>query len=169
MEKKLVGVKGILKKGIVAIVIASILMGIFVFLDIFFILRGKTIHISNVAQKKVITLSSGMQYPDGIHILITGNIDGMASIYKLYNEKKENIRYKVEKGKVHLCLTSEWYEDECVIIYEPVDVKSGALQIRYRFSNNHENLKLIKIYIILVSIIFISIFITRPKIKEQFQ
>ncbi|MHC4738355.1 MAG: hypothetical protein ACYS9Y_05560 [Planctomycetota bacterium] len=69
-----------------------------------------------------------------IDILITGYIDGSATVHLSVNqEERGGDSYSINRGNVHLRIRKDWYLDECILEYEPVDVNSGSLTIRYVF------------------------------------
>jgi hypothetical protein len=69
-----------------------------------------------------------------IDILITGYIDSSATIYlRGVNQEERGDGYSLNHGKVHLRIREDWYRDECILEYEPIDVNSGSLTIRYLF------------------------------------
>ena len=100
------------------------------------IAQDKIVKISDVAQKTEITLSTDKTGIHALHILITGHIDGEATI----RQGNSNVKHTYERkaGDVNLPIQTDWYENNCVIEYEPVDVKSGDLSIRYKFENIRE-------------------------------
>jgi hypothetical protein len=99
-----------------------------------FYFRGQTIQVNDVTQRQIITLlqKDKLHPVYGINILITGYVDGTATIQQAYENKKMYGPYTL-RGKVKLPLRGDWYGDECLIIYEPFNVKSGKLQIKYAF------------------------------------
>lgn len=96
---------------------------------------GHVAYIKDVTQKQIITLieRDKPEKVHGISILITGYIDGTATIQRAYKDKKMYEPSTIS-GKVDLRLGGDWYSDKCLIIYEPSNVKSGRLQIRYDFN-----------------------------------
>jgi len=96
--------------------------------------QGQTIQVKDVTQKQILTLveKDRPQYVHGISILITGYIDGTATIQQAY-ENKEMYGPSTIAGKVNLRLGGDWYGDKCLITYQPLNVKSGKLQIKYDF------------------------------------
>jgi len=98
--------------------------------------RGITVELSNKDRREFI---------DAIDIVITGNIDGLATV-NTYKEIPvgENIESAffdldepvyicpdVVQGKVQFEIWEEWYDDVCFFKYEPIDVRSGSLKVRY--------------------------------------
>lgn len=99
---------------------------------------GDVVQVRDVTQKQLIALAEKDQSRSvyGINILITGYIDGTATIRRSYEDKRMKTPEPpvVIKGKVNLRLGGDWYADKCLITYEPSNVKSGRLQIKYAFS-----------------------------------
>ena len=93
-----------------------------------------TIQVKDVTQKQILTLieKDRPKYVHGISILITGYIDGTATIQRAY-ENKEMYGPSTITGKVNLRLGGDWYGDKCLITYQPFNVRSGKLQIKYDF------------------------------------
>ena len=92
---------------------------------------SKVTQIADITKKELITLTKDEREHNVVsrHILILGHIDGSA-IIRTYgaNQVIEEI-----KGKVRLRIGGDWYQDKCLIEYEPIDVTSGELRIKYRF------------------------------------
>jgi len=120
------------------IVVASLIVyGPLLYYGRYYIGFSKIIQITDVTKKKLITLVKDERQGSvfAINILITGHIDGAAMIRRYYeNSEKpfENI-YEIKKGRVRLKIGGDWYSDKCLIEYEPIDVTSGKLQIKYKF------------------------------------
>ncbi|MBF0483791.1 MAG: hypothetical protein HQL25_03685 [Candidatus Omnitrophica bacterium] len=101
-----------------------------------FIWWGNVLQIQNLNTIQTISLqannaSGSVNY---LKLLITGNIDGSVKIQRADSEKlyEEPI---ILKGQVNLKLRGDWYDKKCLIFYTPTNVKSGKLQIRYKFSS----------------------------------
>jgi hypothetical protein len=96
---------------------------------------GEVTRIENIAQKQTIILQESIRPKSvyGINILITGYIDGSATIQRVEGNRKI-YEPSIIKGLVNLRLGGDWYDDKCLIIYEPSNVKSGKLQLRYKFN-----------------------------------
>jgi len=112
---------------------------VIVFLAVFFCLRfyffrGDILRLEKVDQKQIITLTKHhtQQGVYGIDILITGYLKGSATIQRAYEDKKMYAPSTVS-GIVFLRFGGDWYNDKCLLIYEPINVKSGNLQIKYNF------------------------------------
>lgn len=99
--------------------------------------RGTVVEIKDVTSKATQILASNNDPNDrscSIDILITGHIDGSARIHLTPNKEKGMAdTYSIDRGKVHLRIGGDWYYDECILEYEPADVNSGSLAIRYVF------------------------------------
>jgi hypothetical protein len=66
-----------------------------------------------------------------MEVNISGRIKGRARVQLILHSDP----YKEEQlsGKVHVIWGGDWYSDEAEIRYQPEDVDSGELKIRYRF------------------------------------
>jgi len=98
--------------------------------------RGITIKLSNENKREFI---------DHIDIVITGNIEGLATVnaYKEMptGENVESTFFDLDKpiyicpdvvqGRVKFEIWEEWYDEVCIFKYEPIDVCSGSLKVRY--------------------------------------
>jgi hypothetical protein len=123
-----------MKKIVAFFLTAIVVIGLVIILNHIFILDGRTIQISDVTKKNLITLSSekNQKRVNGIRINITGHINGKATISQ-YEQGKKIKTLEIGKGAVSVRLVSEWYNNDCDIEYEPFDVKNGELQIKYKF------------------------------------
>ncbi|HDZ68993.1 MAG TPA: hypothetical protein ENH43_01040 [Phycisphaerales bacterium] len=100
-------------------------------------LWSRVIGIDDVTQKTTVLLSSE-KYQSSVHsidILIAGHIDGSAIIYQSYEGGERYRTYNIEKGEVGLKIGGDWYDEKCLIEYEPHDVGSGNLKIKYRLNS----------------------------------
>src|SRR3989338_2451964 len=122
-----------MKKKLLIIFIIILSLAIFLYLKSSFF-WGVTIQVKNVTQKQIITIveKNRPRHVYRSRILITGYIDGTATIQRSYEDKKMYEPSTIS-GKVHLRFGGDWYGDKCLLIYEPSNVKSGKLQIRYDF------------------------------------
>ena len=118
-----------------------ILSLIIIFVIVTLVIIGKSlmpwdnsIKINDVTQKMAITIFSNKNGIAVIRILITGYIDGKATI-KQGNGDNVTYTYELKAGEVYLPIETDWYEKKCIIEYSPVGVKSGNLRIRYKFEN----------------------------------
>ena len=94
--------------------------------------KWSSVSIDDVTQKQIITLhkkTRGNVY--SFQLLIEGTIDGRAVVQQL-NSDKGVYRQANISTDVHLNWAGDWYTDECQILYEPTDVKSGSLQLKYK-------------------------------------
>lgn len=105
-----------------------------VFLLKSFFFWGHSLPVNDVTQKQIITLieRDRPQHVHGIKIVITGFIDGSATVQRSY-ENKKMYEPSTISGIVNLQLGGDWYGDKCLILYEPSHVKSGKLKLRYDF------------------------------------
>lgn len=98
-------------------------------------IRGSVVKIDDVTSKTTRILASNNESKNltcSIDILINGHIDGSATIHLGYDEGMV-YTFSINPGNVHLRIRRDWYHDECILEYEPVDVNSGSLTIRYVF------------------------------------
>lgn len=88
----------------------------------------------NVNQKtSIILLSEPKQ--ENIHhirILIFGRLNGSATIGTEFQNQGVQVR-KVIRNKVRLSIMEDCASKQYILIYKPIDVKSGTLYIRYEF------------------------------------
>ena len=93
--------------------------------------KGMTVELTDEDHREVIQV---------INILITGELEGSATvgIYResaIFGSLTEELSVKERpwaiEGKVRLEIWEEWYDDVCFLKYEPVDVISGSLKVRY--------------------------------------
>ena len=67
----------------------------------------------------------------GIRIKGFGNIEGRASISLILNGKP--YRTEALSGEVDFYWSGDWYSDTAEILYQPADVASGTVTLRYEF------------------------------------
>ena len=121
-----------MKKTLSIIILVFALVGAYFLYDHFF--WGKTMDISDVKKEQTITLTVAKGTPTSVRVLVTGHLDGTAKIRRepCDNPCDENV---LKPGDVSLDFGQEWYDKNYVLKYEPVDVHSGNLQLRYIFYN----------------------------------
>ena len=98
----------------------------------------KTNEIEDVTQKTTILLSSQFHQKEYIHnisIFVTGHLDGAAIIHRCIGDGSKFTTYYIRGGDICLKIWGEWYSNECLIKYEPLDVVSGTLKIKYSFNS----------------------------------
>jgi hypothetical protein len=93
--------------------------------------KGMTVELTDEDHREFIEI---------INILITGELEGSATV-DVYGESAifepfvEELSVKERpwaiEGKVRLEIWGDWYDDVCFLKYEPVDVISGSLKVRY--------------------------------------
>ena len=108
--------------------------------------KSHVIRIDDATQGITVELSkeNRQEFIELIDIFITGNIDGPATVdaYRkipvdcsstLFSSGKvpDCTRPYVIQGKVRLEISEDWYDEVCFLKYEPVDVRSGSLKVRY--------------------------------------
>jgi hypothetical protein len=93
----------------------------------------QTVEIKDVTKSETIVLRKwGHQgHIHAIEVNISGRIKGSARAQLILNSSP----YKQEQlsGKVYVMWGGDWYSDEAEIRYQPEDVDSGGLKLRYRF------------------------------------
>jgi hypothetical protein len=104
-----------------------------VLLTIFFVAlynKKQLVTIDDVTNTTTIRLSNPkpQEYFGAICILITGRIDGTASV-----GTGGYLDRHISSGKVYVKIHGEWYDQECLLEYKPVNVSSGSLKIRYYY------------------------------------
>jgi hypothetical protein len=94
--------------------------------------QAQVAKIDDVASKTTLILSvdNNSKKIDGISILVTGHIDGSATVH-IRNGREQYSPRHITKGLVFLKIEGDWYTGECRFEYEPADVRSGHLTIRY--------------------------------------
>lgn len=123
---------------ITGLLLSIFLLLILTWLNVFFIMqynKRRVIRIEDVTQKTTVTLlnKNTQGYVCGIVIYITGYIDGPATITITPHKGGEGYKYNITKGRISLKDVNEWYELECFLEYEPTNVQSGFLSIKYYF------------------------------------
>jgi hypothetical protein len=92
-----------------------------------------SVTVSDVHQRETLVLGSkvGNPYTYGITIRGSGNIDGEAIISLMLNGEP----YKVAKlsSKFDFEWGGDWYSETAEVRYEPRNVRSGRVTLRYRF------------------------------------
>lgn len=83
------------------------------------------------AESLILGQESGNSHPWGIWIEGSGHVDGEATISLLLHGQP----YKVERvrGRVEFEWGGDWYAETATVRYEPVNVRSGTVVLRYRF------------------------------------
>jgi hypothetical protein len=127
--------KGLLKGrvfagiGVFFSVLALPLSSLFIMPDIGVYTKSEVVKIDNVTNEMTVLLSNKDRQKSvmSIRVSISGYLNGSATIFI------GECEYKVPSGKVHLKFGGDWYSDECLIKYKPLDVHSGYLAIRYYF------------------------------------
>ena len=72
----------------------------------------------------------------GLTIHVTGDLDGTATLSLMLNAKA----YKNRRLQKDFTFTwrSEWYDDNATLIYRPLKVHKGRIDITYRFEEIEE-------------------------------
>ncbi len=118
----------------VLIVICILIGGLFymVFPDPINTERFKVI--KNIDHPETIELSKNKNqgYIHGLRLLITGKLDGKAIIKQGFSDSSF---YRIDTidNAVNLNYGGDWYQDNCLIIYKPLSVKTGELKLTYKF------------------------------------
>jgi hypothetical protein len=97
-----------------------------------FFRQAKVVKIDDAASKTLLALSPAgdPNEVDGISILITGRIDGSATVH-IRNGGTTYPPRQIRKGLVFIKIEDAWYGGECFLEYEPAGVQNGHLTIRY--------------------------------------
>jgi hypothetical protein len=121
MKKHLLLTCGLLSSALLA-------LAVWVFLD-----WSPSVAVKDVCQAETLVIGkkTGNNTITGFRISGTGEIDGEAAISLLLGGEP----YRVEKlsGKVEFKWGGDWYADTARIRYEPVNVRSGKVVLRYEF------------------------------------
>ncbi len=97
-------------------------------------LKSKVVRIHDVAHRKTILLKNAPDtFTTHISLFITGHLDGTAMIHQCRVTGKKDTTYYIKEGDVCFKISRDWYENECIIEYEPINVASGELTIEYSF------------------------------------
>jgi hypothetical protein len=133
IDKSQHSLKG-LALAIPALFLSSLMLIVLIIFTPFFIRQysaTQLIAIDDVTHTTTLRLSpsNSKNYVGGLVMLIAGEIDGTANIHM-----KDHREWDINREKVYLKISTDWYRDECVLEYKPIDVDSGSLIIRYRFS-----------------------------------
>ena len=98
---------------------------------------GQTAVIQDVSKSQKIILKArhDKRRTGGMSVVVTGDIDGIATIERSYSSGQRMYGpQKIGPGKVSFHAGGDWYDNQCIVYYEPGTVNSGQLSIRYRFS-----------------------------------
>lgn len=95
----------------------------------------KVIKLSDVQNTKAILLEKQYSQKNicSLNVFVAGHIDGEAVITLMLNDKP----YKSNKIKDNFNFKwgGDWYSDSAIIRYDPTNVKSGDIIIKYSFGN----------------------------------
>ena len=72
--------------------------------------------------------------PDRIDLLVEGTLDGKAQIYQLDGSDKKDL-HEIGPGAVYLRMGGPWHSNSYVLKYDPVQVSTGQLKIKYNFKD----------------------------------
>jgi len=99
-----------------------------------FFRQAKVVKIEDATSKTLLTLSSAgdPNEVDGISLLITGYIDGSATVH-IRNGGETYPPRHITKGWVFTKIEGDWYTGKCFFEYETSNVQDGHLTIRYVF------------------------------------
>ena len=97
-----------------------------------FFRQAQVVKIDDAASKTLLTLSPAgdPNEVDGISILITGRIDGSATVH-IRNGGTTYPARQIRKGLVFIKIEGDWHTSKCFLEYEPSTVQNGHLTIRY--------------------------------------
>lgn len=82
-------------------------------------------------QDLVLRKSEGQGAIYRMSLKATGHIDGNAAFTLMLNDKPYKIAHA--RGKVSFGWDGDWYADTAEIRYEPTDVNTGSMTLRYSF------------------------------------
>jgi hypothetical protein len=87
------------------------------------------VEIRDVSKPAILNLhvASGQAEPTGISVWVSGEIDGEADVWA-GNWEPERVH-----GKVNFQIYHDWFQRDCDLHYEPINVTSGKLVIHYEF------------------------------------
>jgi hypothetical protein len=133
--------KTLLKKGLLSgtIIISNFLVCHFIIASVITLPannnQDKIVHIIYVTQISNILLKDEQGQSSEtmnlyLRIIIQGQLDGRATICISGNGPTKD-KYEIGPGKINFGLFQDWYNQECLVEYQPLDVKSGGLIIRY--------------------------------------
>lgn len=109
------------------------LLAILCLIDTHSAISWQTVEIKDVTKTETIVLRKGGHQGAiyAMEVNISGGLQGRARVQLMLNSSP----YKQEQlsGTVHVMWGGDWYSDEAEIRYQPEDVASGRLKIRYRF------------------------------------
>jgi hypothetical protein len=119
----------------------TLILSAVVFLVLFFYrdFKGKmpgssTVRLQDVTQKTILTIRQEKDQKSGraLSLYIFGRLDGTAVLREFY-EGKEIRSFNLGPGPLSVKRTDPWPYPKCSLRYEPGDVRSGNVGIRYKF------------------------------------
>ena len=121
------------------LVTALILFGLFVVVFPDPINSERYLEIDDISMPHRIILKPNKNQ-GGIHSLsleLNGKSDGKIKIIKAHSNTSFDIVDTVQ-NKIELNYSGDWYTDSCLLFFENINAKKGAIEIKYRFygSNN---------------------------------
>jgi len=99
--------------------------------------KSQVATIDNVTKETTVLLPANKKGVWSLSIYISGYIDGSATISVInpFGHDENESEYKIQGGKVSIKRGGDWYSNPCLIKYEPTNVNSGHLKIRYYFGS----------------------------------
>jgi hypothetical protein len=96
---------------------------------------SRTYSLADVTRAQTIILKKapGQGSIHSLRVIGDGELKGSATIVLMLNGKPEN--KETLSGPVHFEWGMDWYSDEVEIRYTPTSVKSGHLNLRYKFDD----------------------------------
>ena len=87
--------------------------------------------ITDVSTKQTVTLTSESNTPTNYKLRFSGFIDGVADVSMLL----EGGVYRKERIMDHVAVewSGDWYNQDLVVVYEPIGSVTGELKIEYSF------------------------------------
>ena len=104
--------------------------------DITMYAKSEVVMIDDVTKETAVSLLSDKDKQKSVcslSVYISGYIDGSATISIVSEFEHNEHEYKISSGKVRITRGGDWYSNECLIKYKPLNVHSGHLKIRYCF------------------------------------
>ena len=101
--------------------------------------EGKTIAFEDVRGKSIVTLRKDFDRGQAkkIRLYLFGKLDGTARII-FSGQSEEAEEHLLGPGDVRLKIDKEWTGPKCILEYQPENVESGFLTLRYRFDTERK-------------------------------
>ncbi len=119
-----------------AAILLSVCMVYWYYFEIYSkVIGGKTMYMEDVRSKSIMTLRKDFDKGEtyAIRAYISGHLEGRAHLYQSGQTKQPQHEYTLGPGKVRIRIRQDWTDPEYRLVYEPEDVQTGYLTIRYHF------------------------------------